>query len=343
MDLEVQHAVAPAHEHGLIHEPHVRAPRDAAEELLDVLGIEPDAAVARAHPDAVRLVRAVDQVSRQRQRERESPERIVGPGRHDARQPLAPLGVLLANRRGHVPDGVADLLRDLRLGDRRRPTLRADADRMRRHARRGRVRRRGAGLLGREVVEAHRGHVDQDAFARRVGQDRLRRQEHRRRLARQPLIDAGVRRAQLVEPQVERAADRGERVFVAREEHLRLADQLLTGRERDIASVERREPRGLRVRRARCRRRCRGRAFVEGHRDATAEQREAEAERAERGRRSDASGSSRRHRASIQKRLWSSRSVRGGERRSDDRDRAREGPRRILSSFFILLNRTAAA
>ena len=79
--------------------------------------------------------------------------------------------------------------------------------------------------------------------ARRIRQHGLRGQVDRRRLAWQPLIDAGIGRAHFLVADVEAAADRRERVLVAREQHLRLADELLARRERDRARVERREAR----------------------------------------------------------------------------------------------------
>ena len=110
MHFEIQLAVAPGREQRLVHDADRSALRHAAEQRFDIFRVEPNAAVARAHADAIRLVRAVDQVTRNRQRHRKRAERVVGARRHDARKLVATLEVLLAHRSRHVPDRITRLL-----------------------------------------------------------------------------------------------------------------------------------------------------------------------------------------------------------------------------------------
>ena len=102
--LQVQRAVAPAEQVGLIDHGHLGADGDQVEEHGDVLGVQPHAAVARAHADAVGLVGAVDQIARPAQA-----KRVLRPA--DCRVPrarlrgqhVAVLGVLLAHRLAAPP------------------------------------------------------------------------------------------------------------------------------------------------------------------------------------------------------------------------------------------------
>ena len=133
----------------------------------------------------------------------------------------------------------------------RRPALRANADRMRRDFRRGRLGRSRCAVLGREIVETHRGHVDHDALARHLRQARTAWAD-RPASPRPAAIDRRRDlRAHLLVADIEAAADRRERVLVACEQHLRFADELLARSERDRACVERREARRLRIGRGR--------------------------------------------------------------------------------------------
>src|SRR5690606_9347438 len=121
--------------------------------------------------------------------------------------------------RGGVPDGVAGLLGHFRLARRRGPALAADADRVRRH------REAVVRVIGK-VVQPHARQIDDDTLARRIGQDRPRRQIDRRVLARQPVVYARVRAPQLFVPDAVLAGYRGKGVLVAREQDLDLADDL---------------------------------------------------------------------------------------------------------------------
>jgi hypothetical protein len=71
-------------------------------------------------------------------------------------------------------------------------------------------------LLHRRVIKkAHRGGIDDDAFAGRVRQDELRRDHDLLALARQPRIHIRVRTHDFLVPHIEAARDVGERVFLA--------------------------------------------------------------------------------------------------------------------------------
>ena len=63
MNLEVELAVAPTGKHGLVDEPHLGAARDARKQRFDVLGVQANAAMTRAHADSGRLVGAVNQIA----------------------------------------------------------------------------------------------------------------------------------------------------------------------------------------------------------------------------------------------------------------------------------------
>ena len=81
--------------------------------LLDVLGIQADAAVAGAQADAVGLVGAVDQVAAPAEREFELAERIVRARLDHRRQVLAVVvEVILAQRGRGPPDRILDVADD---------------------------------------------------------------------------------------------------------------------------------------------------------------------------------------------------------------------------------------
>ena len=89
----------PAVHERLVHHRDLGADRHHVEQLLDVLGVHADAAVARAQADAGGLVGAVDQVARPAEVHRAVAERVVRSRRHARRQRIALGRVLLAHRR----------------------------------------------------------------------------------------------------------------------------------------------------------------------------------------------------------------------------------------------------
>ena len=144
-------------------------------------------------------------------------EGVVGPGRHDARQDVVALRVLLANRLRRIPARIRDLARDRRGAERRRPVHAADADRMRDHSPRPRRNPFGQRTrLRREVIHPQLGDVDDDAPLRRARQHVERRDRDLRAFAGQPRVDAGIRLPQLFVTDVVGARQRYEGVFVAR-------------------------------------------------------------------------------------------------------------------------------
>ena len=186
--LHVEAVALPAVQQRLVHDRDLHADRNHLEQRLDVLGVEPDAAVARTHADSRRLVGAVHQVARPAEVHRICPERIVRTRRHLGGQRITLLGVLLAHRRRWRPDGVLALGDDLGRADRRFPADLAYADRVGDDDRAGSVLRRF-----REIEEPHRRDVHHDAFGRGVGQHPLGRQHDPGALARQPRVHAGIR------------------------------------------------------------------------------------------------------------------------------------------------------
>ena len=85
MAFEVDNAIGLAELVGLIDDTNGLANFHELIEKLDVLGIQPDAAMTDPHADPVRLVGAVDQVPGHLQLQDSRAERILGPGRHDSR------------------------------------------------------------------------------------------------------------------------------------------------------------------------------------------------------------------------------------------------------------------
>ena len=199
--------------------------------------------MAGAQADAIGLVGAVDQVAGPAERELVLAQRIVRARRHHRRHRIAVLLVLLAHRGRRPPDRV--LLRDDDLGDafRRLPADLADADRVRvDHL-------RLALLVLREVVDAHRREVDDDAFARRIGQHELRGHHDLAARARQPRIDARIGAHDLFVADVEAPRDVRQRVFLAGDGDLHLADHVV------VSGIELEAMRGHRHRQYRRRRR----------------------------------------------------------------------------------------
>src|SRR5262249_45583246 len=102
--LEVDGVLPRSHLHRLVDELDWRPDRHHRIELLDVLGIEPRAAVAHQHARAPRNVGAVDAVLRDGQAYAVFPERIIVGAAGDRRAVVAALlDVLPADRLGNVP------------------------------------------------------------------------------------------------------------------------------------------------------------------------------------------------------------------------------------------------
>ena len=109
----------------------------------------------------------------------------------------------------------------------------------------------------RVIEETHRGGVDDDAFARRVRQDELRRDDDLAVLARQPRIDARIGAHDFLVADVEAARDVGERVFLGGGGLLHHADDVGGGVDLEAMRGHRLRQRrhgrrGLRRRRACC-------------------------------------------------------------------------------------------
>jgi hypothetical protein len=86
--------------------------------------------------------------------------------------------------------------------------------------------RRLALLHLRVIEEPHRRGVDDDAVARRVGKDELRRNDDFAILARQPWIYAGIGAHDFFVAHIEAARDVGERVVLGGERLLHHADDV---------------------------------------------------------------------------------------------------------------------
>jgi hypothetical protein len=102
---------------------------DAIEERLDIVGMQPDAAMRGRSIDRRRCVGPVNAHTAERETEPVLAERVVGPWRDDTRQrrPLPPR--FLEDRLRHVPTGVLLACRDREGPERRPPVVFADGNR----------------------------------------------------------------------------------------------------------------------------------------------------------------------------------------------------------------------
>ncbi len=176
------------------------------------------------HPHAVRLVRAVHEIALPLKRERMAAERVVRTRPDYGRKLIAVLRVFLANRHRDRPHRIQRALDDLGRALRRLPSHAPDADRVRDHF--GRL----ILLVRREVEEAHRWNVDDDAFAGRIGQYEARRHHDLAPLARQPRIDAGIGAHDFLVTEIEAARDIRKRVFLGGNRALNEANHIVVER-----------------------------------------------------------------------------------------------------------------
>jgi hypothetical protein len=211
--LEIEGALVPAELGRLVDHGHRCAHGHQGIEPGDILGVEPDAAVAHPAPHAIGLVGAVDHVVRPAEIEGKGAERIVRPGRNGFRQ----VRLLRPDGGRREPGRVGPLGDDLGAADRRLVSLAADADR---HA-------EWRPALGRKVVEPELGQIDDDAAAGAGRQQALGRQGDHGTLAGQPGIDPAIGRHELDIADIEAHGDVDQRVVVARHVASRLADQII--------------------------------------------------------------------------------------------------------------------
>src|SRR5262249_11877931 len=127
----VDRAAAAAHLHGLVQKHAGRSDGNLGEEPLDVLGIEPHAAVAHLHAHAPGDVGAVNAVHRHAELEAVLAERVVGVAAGDERAVVAAfLDVLDADVFGDVPLRVDRLADDPEGAARRLPVVATEPDRI---------------------------------------------------------------------------------------------------------------------------------------------------------------------------------------------------------------------
>ena len=112
MTLKIDLAVLRAGEERLVDDRYRLAQLDEVVLQLDVLGVQPDTAVADTRADTVGLVRAVNQVARNIELQHVPSQRIVRAGGDNCRQWIAKFLVLFAHRRRHVPARIARLGND---------------------------------------------------------------------------------------------------------------------------------------------------------------------------------------------------------------------------------------
>src|SRR5262245_41167669 len=214
---DVYPVAAPPNFDRLVDELSRRADRDPREEILDVLRVQPDAAVAHLHADAPRDVGAMDAVRRQGQLQAILAEGVVRSAAGDEGPRVAALDdVLLADRFWDVPlrvDGLAD---HLEASARSLPVIAPEADGIGAHH-----RRPGAGR--RVVEEPHLGNVDDDALVRAARQDPFHGQQHHRAGRRYPRIEAGIGVDDLVVAEAVEPSDVHQRVALPDPVQSRLA------------------------------------------------------------------------------------------------------------------------
>ena len=185
-----------------------RPDRHQWEETLDVLGIEPRAAVAHLHAHTPRDVGPVDRVERAAELDAVLAEGIVGRAAADeATRVVALLDVLAADRLGDVPLRIDGLAGDVEPAARGSPVVAPEPDRVGVDRRQLRVL-----LAALVVVEPHLGDVDHDPLVAAAGQDPFRRQHDRGSGARDPGVDARVRVDDLVVAEVVETRDVEQRV-----------------------------------------------------------------------------------------------------------------------------------
>ncbi len=198
--LDEDAAFALADLHRLVDELARIAAVDDAVHDLDVLGIQPHAAVRSQAADRPGIVGAVDRVEVEVEANAVVAERVVGTRRDDALPRLFHLGV---DRVGDDPRGLLVFRLHPELLDGALRILGADADRPRHDGRP--LAERG---VEREQVDAKLGNVDDQALvARRVRQDAACRQGELDARLRLPLVDARIRVAQLAKAETTRARD----------------------------------------------------------------------------------------------------------------------------------------
>src|SRR5581483_1517345 len=115
------------------------------------------------------LVGAVNEIARPLQIEREAAEGIVWTGADDFLELLAVLTMLLDHGGRHAPGGIGLAAHDFGHALGGRPSHFSNADGMSDH------HLRLAGLVWREIKQAHSGDVDHDAGPRRTRNHELRR------------------------------------------------------------------------------------------------------------------------------------------------------------------------
>ncbi len=136
--------------------------------------------------------------------------------------------MLVANRLGRVPVRVLHLLHDFRRAERRVPIHLADADRVAPDL------RRLAFLRRRKIVQTVLRQVDDDAFARRHGQDAMLGQFNLYTRTRQPRIYARVRVEDFLVAESMLARDVDQGIFMPRQRGLLIADQVARLRRQQV-------------------------------------------------------------------------------------------------------------
>ena len=142
--------------------------------------------MTHAHPDAVGLIGAVDQVLRPAKAHGIIPERIVRAGADDLRQGIAGLRVLAADGFRRIPARLDFLFNDPGRDIRRRPALPPDAERISQDLAR-------LALCGRRIIiQAHFRDIQDDPLLPGRRQDELRGQDDLLARARQPGVEFRV-------------------------------------------------------------------------------------------------------------------------------------------------------
>ena len=191
-------------------------------------------------PDAVGLVRAVDQVARPTERELVAAQRIVWPCRHHGGQDFAVFLVLGPYRRRRIPHWILLLGDDLGGAFGRGPAHLADADGVRVHH----LLLAGLGRL--EIVDPQRCDIDDDALTRRAGQHELRGHDDLASCPGQPGIDAWIGADNLFVADVEAPGDVRQRVLLRSDNDLHHADHVVVLRvDLEPVRVDTRQVHGL--------------------------------------------------------------------------------------------------
>src|SRR5690606_6582572 len=204
----------------LIQNTHRSTDRHHARQLQNIVIEHAEAAMADAHTDTELLVRTMNQVTGERQRELVRTERVVGARWYDSGQDIPLGGVLFTNRLGWIPGRVRRLHRHPANAQWRAPAFSTDTQRECMHH----------VLPFREVVQTILGQVDHDALARARRQHVTRRQDDFAALTRQPGVDARVGCDHFQIAEIVCRTQIGEGVLVLGLDHLYLADHVLTWR-----------------------------------------------------------------------------------------------------------------